>query len=79
VYSLKYPQLAEALYHALLPDPFYVAMENSVRGNLIAKKEAMLRYMDQWLKLNILVNSSFLVSKLFPELKTFKHKRWIAL
>jgi GNAT superfamily N-acetyltransferase len=34
------------LYQALLPDPFYVTMENSVKGNSIAKKEAMLRYMD---------------------------------
>jgi Acetyltransferase (GNAT) family len=46
VYSFKYPLFAEALYQALLPDPFYVAMENSVKGNSIAKGEAMLRYMD---------------------------------
>jgi hypothetical protein len=46
MYLFKYPVFAEALYQALLPDPFYVAMENSVKGNSIAKKEAMLRYMD---------------------------------
>ncbi len=46
MYSFKYPAFAETLYQALLSDPFYIAMENSVEGNSIAKKEAMLRYMN---------------------------------
>jgi GNAT superfamily N-acetyltransferase len=46
MYSFRYPTFAEALYKALLSDSFYIAMENSVAGDSIAKREAMLRYMD---------------------------------
>jgi GNAT superfamily N-acetyltransferase len=46
MYLFKYLNFAEALYQALSPDSFYIAMENSVAGNSIVKKEAMLRYMD---------------------------------
>jgi GNAT superfamily N-acetyltransferase len=42
-YVFHYPDLAEALYHALKEDAFYIAMENSADGD---GKEAMLRYMD---------------------------------
>lgn len=42
-YEFKYPDLSEALYHALKEDAFYIAMEQSAGGD---GKAAMLRYMD---------------------------------
>ncbi|WP_444995868.1 GNAT family N-acetyltransferase [Aliikangiella sp. IMCC44359] len=45
-YQLKYPELAEALYLALLDDAFYQTMEASVDGDDNVKKQAMLAYMD---------------------------------
>ncbi len=45
-YQFKYRELAEALYNALKDDPFYSTMENSVSGDAVSKREAMLTYMD---------------------------------
>jgi len=46
VYQCKYRDFAEALYDALIPDPFYMTLENSVPGSPATKREAMLRYLD---------------------------------
>jgi GNAT superfamily N-acetyltransferase len=45
-YIYTYRKLAERLYNALIPDPFYYTLENQVDGNSAARKEAMLRYFD---------------------------------
>ena len=45
-YVFKYRDFAEALYDALLPDPFYRTMENSIPGDTMIRKEKMLRYFD---------------------------------
>lgn len=45
-YKFKYREFAEALYDALIPDPFYITLENQVQGDSLMKKEAMLRYFD---------------------------------
>lgn len=45
-YIFKYRDFAEALYDALLPDPFYRTMENSIPGDTMIRKEKMLRYFD---------------------------------
>jgi ribosomal protein S18 acetylase RimI-like enzyme len=50
IYSFNYRHFAEALYQALLPDPFCIAMESSVEGSSMVKREAMLRYMDYSMK-----------------------------
>ncbi len=42
---LKYRKYAEALYRALLSDPFYITMGNSTGGHT-SSMEAMLQYMD---------------------------------
>ena len=46
VYQYKYHDFAEALYDALIPDPFYMTLENSIPGSPATKREAMLRYLD---------------------------------
>lgn len=45
-YQMKYPELAEALYLALVEDTFYRTMEKASRGDADAQKQAMLEYMD---------------------------------
>ncbi len=44
-FKFKYKKYAEALYHSLREDAFYITMENSVTGKN-SSKEAMLMYME---------------------------------
>lgn len=44
-FNFKYRNYAEALYHSLREDAFYITMEESVEGTN-SSKDAMLRYME---------------------------------
>lgn len=43
-YNFRYRQFAQALYHALKEDPFYITMEASMDDD--SAEEGMLRYLD---------------------------------
>jgi len=45
-YKFKYRDFAEALYEALISDPFYSFLQQKVEGDVLNKKEAMIKYFD---------------------------------
>lgn len=45
-YQMKYPELADALYLALVEDTFYQTIEKATGGDAEKQKQAMQEYMD---------------------------------